>query len=156
MMPIRLDNISVKNLGPLDTLDIKLGSLNLIYGQNETGKTFLVEFLLGSIFRYASNWNLREIPGKGSVTVSGLTEEPTSFTPTAMKKIEDYWEDDELGLPLNMARLLVVKGGELDLAKTPGGVNREVLKTMLTSEVLLEHIRKPISKTIQGAVLVGR
>ncbi len=155
-MPIRLDKINVKNLGPLDSLDLKLGSLNLIYGQNETGKTFLVEFLLGSIFRHASKWNLREIPGIGSVTVSGLTEEPTSFSPTTKKKIEDYWEDDELGLPLNMARLLVVKGGELDLAGTPGGVNREVLKTALTSEVLLDHIRNPISKTIQGAVLVGQ
>ncbi|MFV1950198.1 MAG: ATP-binding protein [Anaerolineales bacterium] len=155
-MPIRLDKINVKNLGPLDSLDLKLGSLNLIYGQNETGKTLLVEFLLGSIFRHASKWNLREIPGIGNVTVSGLTYEPTSFSPTTKKKIEDYWEDDELGLPLNMARLLVVKGGELDLAGTPGGINREVLKTALTSEVLLDHIRNPISKTIQGAVLVGQ
>ncbi len=155
-MPIHLDKISVKNLGPLDSLDLTLGSLNLIYGLNETGKTFLVEFLLGSIFRYASKWGLREIPGKGSVTVSGLTEKPTSFTLTTRKKIEDYWDDDELGLPLNMARLLVVKGGELDLAGTPGGVNREVLKTMLTSEVLLDHIREPISKTIQKATLINQ
>jgi len=155
-MPIHLDKINVKNLGPLDSLDLTLGSLNLIYGQNETGKTFLVEFLLGSIFRHASKWDLREIPGKGSVTINGLTEEPTSFTLTTRKKIEDYWKDDELGLPLNMARLLVVKGGELDLAGTPGGVNRDVLKTALTSEVLLDQIRKPISKTIQGATLVDQ
>jgi len=155
-MPIRLDKISVKNLGPLDSLDLTLGSMNLIYGQNETGKTFLVEFLLGSIFRHASKWDLREIPGKGSVTISGLTDEPTSFTLATRKKIEDYWEDDELGLPLNMARLLVVKGGELDLTGTPGGVNREVLKTMLTSEVLLDQIRKPISKTIQKATLINQ
>ena len=155
-MPIHLDKINVKNLGPLDSLDLTLGSLNLIYGQNETGKTFLVEFLLGSIFRHASKWDLREIPGKGSVTINGLTEEPTSFTLTTRKKIEDYWKDDKLGLPLNMARLLVVKGGELDLAGTPGGVNRDVLKTALTSEVLLDQIRKPISKTIQGATLVDQ
>ena len=155
-MPIHLDKINVKNLGPLDSLDLTLGPLNIIYGQNETGKTYLVEFLLGSIFRHASKWELREIPGKGSVTVSGLAEEPVSFTLTTRKKIEDYWDDDELGLPLNMARLLVVKGGELDLAGTPGGVNREVLKTALTSEVLLDHIRKPISKTIQKATLINQ
>lgn len=155
-MPIHLDKISVKNLGPLDSLELTLGSLNLIYGQNETGKTFLVEFLLGSIFRHASNWDLREISGKGNVTISGLAEEPASFTLTARKKIEDYWDDDELGLPLNMARLLVVKGGELNLTGTPGGVNREVLKTILTSEVLLDHIRKPISKTIQKASLTNQ
>ena len=155
-MPIHLDKISVKNLGPLDSLDLELGSLNLIYGKNETGKTFLVEFLLGSLFRHASKWDLRDIPGKGSVTVSGLREESTSFTLITRKKIEDYWQDDELGLPLNMSRLLVVKGGELDLARTPGGVNRDVLKTALTSEVLFDQIRKPISKTIQGATLVDQ
>jgi len=155
-MPIHLDKISVTNLGPLDSLDLALGSLNLIYGKNETGKTFLVEFLLGSLFRHASKWDLRDIPGKGSVTISGLREESTSFTLTTRKKIEDYWKDDELGLPLNMSRLLVVKGGELDLAGTPGGVNRDVLKTALTSEVLLDQIRKPISKTIQGATLVDQ
>ena len=150
-MPIRLDKIILKNLGPLESLDLTLGSLNLIYGPNETGKTCLVEFLLGSIFRQASNWGLRNVPGKGSVTVSGLTESPTSFTLTTKKKIEDYWEEDELGLPLNIARLLVVKGGELDLTGSPGGVNRDVLKTALTSEALLDQIRKPISKTIQKA-----
>lgn len=155
-MPIHLDKISVKNLGPLDSLELTLGSLNLIYGQNETGKTFLVEFLLGSIFRHASKWDLREIPGKGSVIISGLAKEPASFTLTTRKKIEDFWDDDELGLPLNMARLLVVKGGELDLAGAPGGVNRDVLKTILTSEVLLDHIRKPISKTIQKATLINQ
>ena len=155
-MPIHLDKISVKNLGPLVSLDLELGSLNLIYGKNETGKTFLVEFLLGSLFRHASKWDLRDIPGKGSVTVSGLRKESTSFTLTTRKKIEDYWKDDELGLPLNMSRLLVVKGGELDLARTPGGVNRDVLKTALTSEVLFDQIRKPISKTIQGATLVDQ
>ena len=155
-MPIHLDKISVKNLGPLVSLDLELGSLNLIYGKNETGKTFLVEFLLGSLFRHASKWDLRAIPGKGNITVSGLREESTSFTLTTRKKIEDYWKDDELGLPLNMSRLLVVKGGELDLARTPGGVNRDVLKTALTSEVLLDQIRKPISKTIQGATLVDQ
>ncbi len=155
-MPIHLDKISVTNLGPLDSLDLALGSLNLIYGKNETGKTFLVEFLLVSLFRHASKWDLRDIPGKGNVTVSGLREESTSFTLTTRKKIEDYWKDDELGLPLNMSRLLVVKGGELDLAGTPGGVNRDVLKTALTSEVLLDQIRKPISKTIQGATLVDQ
>ena len=75
-MPIRLDKIILKNLGPLESLDLTLGLLNIIYGPNETGKTCLVEFLLGSIFRQASNWDLRNVSGKGSVTVSGLTESP--------------------------------------------------------------------------------
>ena len=153
-MPIYLENINIKNLGPLDSASFDLRMLNLIYGSNETGKTFLVEFLLQSIFRQAANWNLRNIPGKGSVTIQGLKDEPVDFSLTTRKKIEDYWDADELGLPLNMARLLVVKGGELDLAGTPGGVNRDVLKTALTSEVLLDQIRNPISKTVQGATLV--
>ena len=46
-MSIHLDKISVKNLGPLDSLDLELCSLNLIYGKHETGKSFLVECALG-------------------------------------------------------------------------------------------------------------
>jgi len=45
-MGIKIDEIKVKNLGPLPPLNEKLGKLNLIYGHNERGKTLLVEFLI--------------------------------------------------------------------------------------------------------------
>jgi len=151
-MPIHLSQISLNKLGPLGTNSYDLGSLNLFYGKNETGKTFLVEFLLQSIFRQAASWDLRDIPGKGSVTIEGLQEKPVNFTLSAGKKIEDFWEEKSLGLPLNMARLLVVKGGELDFsAGAPGGISRIDLISALTSKELLDQIRSGIKPTIQNA-----
>ena len=154
-MPIHLSKITLNKLGPLGTNSYDLGSLNLFYGKNETGKTFLVEFLLQSIFRQASSWDLRDIPGKGSVTIEGLQEKPVNFTLSAGKKIEDFWEEKVLGLPLNMARLLVVKGGELDFsAGTPGGVSRVDLISALTSKELLDQIKSGIKPTIQKAKII--
>ena len=153
-MAVRIENISLKNFGPIGSLDISLKRLNVIYGQNESGKTYLVEFLLRSIFRQSSSWSIRNLPGQGRVTISGLGPKPIPFSLRIKKKIEDYWEKDELGLPPNMARLLVVKGGELGFTQSPGGINRAVLKTALTSETLLDQIREPIPKTVQSARIV--
>ena len=150
-MPVRINNISLKNLGPLESLDLNLGLFNLIYGQNESGKTYLVEFLLGALFRGSSAWNLREVPGSGQVSLSGLEKNKTKFSLKMKMKIEDYWDEGERGLPLNMSRLLVVRGGELDMTESPGGVDRSFLKAALTNEYLLDHIRQSISKTVQDA-----
>lgn len=151
-MPVSIERIAVENLGPLNSCEIELGRFNVIFGRNETGKTYLVEFLLKSLFRNAAEWNLRDVPGQGLVTIGGLANGPVDFRPGSDKKLEDFWEEAESGLPTNMARLLVVKGGELAMdAETPSGVGRDVLKTALSRERLLEKILNQILKTTQEA-----
>lgn len=153
-MSIQIEKITVENLGPLNERTFDLGRCNLIYGSNETGKTFLVEFILQSLFRHSAEWSLRELTGRGKVVLSGLGEEKTDFTLETSQKIEDYWEEQDSGLPLNMARLLVVKGGELALASdSPGGVNRDVLKRVLSQEELIDRILNNILKTTQEATI---
>ena len=153
-MAVSIDKITVENVGPLREQTFELGPFNLVYGQNETGKTFLVEFILQSLFRHAANWQLRNITGRGKVTLTGLEKKPTEFTPDSTRKLEDYWEEQDAGLPVNMARLLVVKGSELALsARTPGGVGRSVLKTSLSRESLLDDILSPIQQTLLDASL---
>ena len=153
-MTIFIDNLQVQNLGPIESLQESLGQVNLIYGLNESGKTYLVEFLLHSLFRQSKSWDLRKSIGKGSVQVQGLGPEPITFSPESSRKIEHFWEEDGGGLPLNMARLLVVKGGELSLsAGSSGGVDRDTLKTALTSQALLDQIRDSIPSTVQKATL---
>ena len=128
-MGIKIESIQIQKQGPLRSIQLDLGMLNLVYGHNESGKTYLTEFLLHSIFRHAKTWNLRDINPEGSVNLHGLGEQTTNFPHPIRKKIEDYWSENDRGLPLNMARLLVVKGGELALsAGVPGGVDREILK----------------------------
>ena len=156
-MAINIKSIQIQKLGPLSSLQFDLGLLNLIYGHNESGKTYLVEFLLHSIFRHAKSWNLRDIYPDGSVHIQGLEEQVTIFSPSSSNKIEDYWNEDDRGLPINMARLLVVKGGELALsASSPGGVNREILKNALTSQALLDQLQDSIQPTVRKAKIIDQ
>lgn len=151
-MPVWIERVNIEHVGPLGEQAFDFKRLNLIYGANETGKTFLVEFILRSLFRHAAKWPLRDLPGRGVVTLRGVEEAPIDFTPDSRRKLEDYWEAEESGLPANMAQLLVVKGGELDLSQeVPGGVGRTVLKNTLSRETLLDQILEPIQQTIQNA-----
>jgi recombinational DNA repair ATPase RecF len=155
-MSIRIEEINVRNLGPIDDLQLKLGFFNLIYGKNESGKTYLVEFILRSLFKSSKVWKLRDTSANGKVTVTGLGEEPLEFSPTSSKKIDDYWIYVREGMPINMERLLVVKGAELSLIEdTPGGINRAILREFLSSEALLDDIQGRISKTVQDASISG-
>jgi len=155
-MSVRIESISLRHAGPLQEMEFKLGSFNLIYGRNEVGKTFLVEFILRSLFRSLKKWNLRNLPARGRIEVSGLADEIVTFSPSSAKKIEDFWLESNKVLPLDVARLLVVKGAELEfLADMPGGINRTLLREYLSSDALLDTVQLRISKSLQKASLIG-
>ena len=151
---VSIKQIIVENLGPLGDQSLDLGRFNLIYGRNETGKTHLVEFLLRSLFNHAASWPMRAGFGLGKVIVEGLGEDPTDFSPDSKRKLEDYWEESGAGLPTNMARLMVVKGAELELAVSGAeGIDRATLKTALSSEALIEKILDRIPATVREATI---
>ena len=153
-VPIHIQELHVRNLGPLTEVHEDFGLFNLIYGKNERGKTYLVEFLMRSLFRAARTVLLRETDADGRLVVSGLEEEPVVFTPDSNPKLEDYWQDGGDDMPPNMHRLLVVKGAELALAESePGGLNRTILKEYLSSEAVLDAIQGKISHTLKAAEL---
>lgn len=157
-MSIRIEKIKINRYGPL-TRDFVLvpGNINLVYGPNETGKTYIVESLISILFRTgkksAVQWELRGWDVGGSINVSGLGERPVSLTRTG-KKLEDYWQE-EAGLPQDFSRLMVVKAGETLLAEGRDGVGRDVLKNYLSGEGLLDDIAKAIPSNIQKAELVN-
>ncbi|MFQ5942315.1 MAG: ATP-binding protein [Anaerolineales bacterium] len=152
---ISIKQIVVEKLGPLGDCSLQLGSFNLIYGRNETGKTFLVEFILRSLFRHASSWPMRVELGQGKVIVQGLEGGPTTFSPDSKDKLEDHWDESSAGLPTNMARLMVVKGAELELSQsTAMGIDRAVLIEALSSEVLIDRILDRIPPTLREAKVV--
>jgi len=156
-MSVWIKQVTVSNLGPINDLSVDLGKFNLFFGYNETGKTYLTEFILSSIFHNASEkkWSLRDLSGRGRIVVSGLEDSETFFMPSSRKKLEDFWTEDDIGLPLDMARLLVVKGGELALSPDKsGGVDRDVLKSALSQDVKFDQILANISKTVQNCTLV--
>jgi hypothetical protein len=156
MMSVRIEEVNVRNLGPIDDLQLKLGLFNLIYGKNESGKTYLVEFILRSLFKSSKGWDLRDTSANGKVTIAGLGEGLLEFSPTSSKKINDYWVEVREGMPVKMEKLLVVKGAELSwIENTPGGINRAILREFLSSEALLDDIQRRISKTVLDASIMG-
>ena len=158
-MSLRLDRIRVRRAGPLDRdFELSPGDLNLIYGANESGKTYVVESLIRFLFKTSRGapvkWDLRDLDVDGSVLVSGLEAEPLRFSKTE-KKLEDYWEETS-GLPLHLSRLLVVRAGETLIANPDrenlpeDGVGRDILKDYLSGEGTLDRIGAPISITIKS------
>jgi hypothetical protein len=150
-MSIRLKKLATKDLGPLKDISIDFTDVNLIYGKNETGKTFLVEFLIASLFKNPSFHGMRRISENGYVTLSGLsTHKELEFKPTKQaRKIEDILMKENEQLPHDISKLLVVRGGELNFEDSKEGISEKVLKEYLSNEATLDSIKKGISKSIQ-------
>jgi hypothetical protein len=156
MMAIRIDRIKVNRGGPLDKdFILEPGDLNLIYGHNETGKTYIVESIINFLFRTGRgssvSWDLRGWDLVGRIVVSGLQDEMVTFTKTS-RKLDDYWKE-EAGLPRDLSCLLVVKAGETQLNQEKDGVGRDILKGYLSGEGILDRIAGGISATVQKATL---
>lgn len=153
MMGVAIREIHVKHCGPIKRLSWSLKNLNVIFGHNEQGKTYLVEFLIHSLFRNARQWRLRANQGVGRVSVEGLSDEILEFSPKSSQKLDDLWGEQGLGLPPDFSRLLVVKGAEVELADISHGatVDLSLIKRYLTGQDLLDTIDNRIPKTIQKA-----
>ncbi len=151
-MSIRIDQINIESVGPISDRQLPLKSFNLFYGRNEQGKTFLVEFLLQSLFKNRSGWSLRKVDGRGKVLVSGLNDSQMTFMPSSRTKLEDLLADSVPGLPARLSHLLVVKGAELGFEDSSrDGINKDVLKDYLSGQGLLDVIQGKISRTIQDS-----
>jgi len=150
-MPITIKQINVKNLGPIsEGIKWEMGKLNLIYGKNETGKTYMVEFLIHSLFK-TKEWKLRPLTGRGKIIVEGLNGDVTSFSPSSSKKLEDFFSRSKSGLPADLSKLLVVKGAEVELGNEKA--DKIILKRYLSSREILDSIIERIPKTIQGSLV---
>ena len=155
-MGIKIDKISVKDLGPIKSFSARFGMFNLIYSRNEKGKTFLTEFIICSLFKNIGRWCYLRKGGKGKITISGLEKEMIDFSPSSRQKLEDYWETSEKGLPVSMAKLLVVKGGETGI-EDDDGISKFLVKEVLSGINVLDKIDRDsnISKTIKKVRIEG-
>ena len=156
-MAIRIERLKINQGGPLDgDLEFQAGGLNLIYGPNESGKTYVVETMVNLLFKTGErapvSWQLRDWDLSGRAVVSGLDETSLNFMKTS-KKMEDYWEQAVADLPPDLSRMLVVRAGETALADSADGFTRAILKDYLSGGELLDAIDARISATIQSATL---
>ncbi|MDD3819687.1 MAG: hypothetical protein PHG41_07640, partial [Actinomycetota bacterium] len=156
-MGIAIKKISVKDLGPIENFSASFGAFNLIYSKNERGKTFLTEFIIRSLFKNVKRWSHLRGGGKGKITVTGLKEQPVDFSPQTKIKLEDYWESGDKGLPLSMANLLIVRGGEAGIEDN-GGISKFLIKEVLSGINILDRIDDDsnISKTVKNAEISNK
>ena len=161
-MSVRIERIEVKPGGPLEQpLDWYCGDLTVAYGGNETGKSYVVEFLVRCLFRTGarkgSGWSLRDLPGGGSVTLSGTQDKPVKMSVSKRPKLDEVWEEDPRGLPQDLCRLLVVTQGNsrLSVAESSDGIDDSMLRDFFSGEHLIESIRnsKALPKSAATASL---
>jgi hypothetical protein len=147
-MGVRLDSVSVNGLGPISSIQWGFKDINLIYGKNERGKTFLVEYLLSSLFKNQSK--TRDLTDSGQVLISGIDKSAKSFTPRGREKIDDLKIGQVGGIPIDLSRLCVVKGGELSFTGNAGGtVTKSILKEYLSDQRMLEKILEGVPAVVR-------
>jgi uncharacterized protein YhaN len=150
-VPVSIKEINIQQAGPIRDLAFQPGRLNLIYGRNENGKTFFVEFLIRCLFRKSRSWRLRDGSERGKIVLDGLEEGRTSeFSPNSARRLEDYLLIEE-GLPEDFSRLLVVKGAEVEMSSASGGIDKGVVKGLLSGKEVLDRIEERIPRTLQEA-----
>jgi uncharacterized protein YhaN len=153
-MGIGIDRINIDQAGPVSGLQLTLRRFNLIYGLNEKGKTFLVEFVVRSLFGNLSGWSLRDADFRGKVIVSGLADSPVTFMPSSGDKLEGALVEQVAGMPANISNLLVVKGADLSFGggRRPG-ISKVILKDLLSGQGVLDDVQKNITKTVMNSTI---
>ncbi len=167
-MGIRIERISINRGGPLkDDFTFEPEGLNLIYGCNETGKTYIVEAMIDFLFKTGKDtpWILKRTqsqeptvrnwkPG-GKIIVSGLEDTTTVFTSVG-GKLEDFRSSDSR-LPEELSRLMVVRAGDTRLSSAGDGVGDSILRTYLSGKGVLDEIEKTIRhEAVKNAIIESR
>lgn len=147
-MSIHIKNINVKNLGPIPELAWNLSNLNLVYGDNERGKSYLVEFLIRCLFK-TSGWNLRKKTGTGRIEVEGLLDEIVGFTPESSQKLEGFLTDKYIGLPPDFSKLLVLRGTKVELGEEEES-DKIMLRKYLSHKEILDKIMENAQETVKN------
>ncbi|TET45727.1 hypothetical protein E3J62_06635 [candidate division TA06 bacterium] len=152
-MRAKITDINVQNLGPIQEIRWEMGLVNLIFGENEKGKSYLVEFLVRSLFKSAA-WKLRKTIGSGRVRIEGIDDDVTEFSPTSSKKLEDFLIEKYVGLPPDFSKLLVMRSTDVELSEAEE-TDKLILRRFLSHREILERIQENISKTIRQSEVRG-
>jgi len=166
-MGLRISEIHLTECGPLSRqswkeLDTK--DLVLVYGKNESGKSFLIDLLLNSLFKNKKDWGYvrSEVNGKVVLTGSlagadgdGGGQLESATRGRSKKKLEDYLvELPGAGLPAELARLLVVRAGEVEIIRDQQGLTVEFLKNLFSQKRVISEIGSRIPATMENAQIL--
>ena len=150
-MSIRIKEINIDNLGPIKPGRYQFNNINLIYSNNEGGKSLLVEFILRSLFSKKSIWGYNREIGNGKIIVSGINGKSINYSPASKDKLDKYFEKKLNTFQTSLTKLLIIKSGETNINEGPQGIDVNTLKELLSSKNTLDKIDSKIQKTIQNA-----
>ncbi len=145
-MPVQITRLSMQGCGPVKDLEADLSPLTLVYAGNERGKTTLVENILASLFRDPRDGMYPELRGdsfigRSQVTVSIDGQKPETFTPGNRKKtLDDILEQGGMSLPRSLYNLLFVRGAQLEIVQSSGGIDRRAIKSLLSRQYVYDAI----------------
>jgi len=152
-MAIRIEQINIENLGPIQRTSLDFDDINLVYSKNEGGKSLLVEFIVRSLFSKKAQWGYNREYGQGKIIVSGIDDSTKNYSPGSRDKLDKYFEKNIQGLPPSLAKLLVIKSGESNISEKPEGIDTDTLKELLFAKNMLDDIDKNISATVKSATI---
>ncbi|MCW1734430.1 ATP-binding protein [Anaerorudis cellulosivorans] len=152
-MAIRIEQINIENLGPIQRTSLEFDDINLIYSKNEGGKSLLVEFIVRSLFSKKAQWGYNREYGQGKIIVSGVDDSIKNYSPGSRDKLDKYFEKNIQGVPSSLAKLLVIKSGESNISEKPEGIDTDTLKELLFAKNMLDDIDKNISATVKSAII---
>ena len=152
-MAIRIEQINIENLGPIQRTFLDFDDINLVYSKNEGGKSLLVEFIVRSLFSKKAQWGYNREYGQGKIIVSGIDDSTKNYSPGSKDKLDKYFETNFQDLPPSLAKLLVIKSGEPNISEKPEGIDTDTLKELLFAKNMLDDIDKNISATVKNATI---
>ena len=152
---MRISDILVHQQGPLKkNFNLKAKGMNLIYGPNESGKTFIIEALMKWLFHKNSKINKR---GRlwnpyptGWVKITGLPSNPQTehiFEPSASSDLASLF-DGVLSSKTDLSELLVVRAGD-NLLSSPD----ILVEQNLSGQAMLKEVQDNIkAKTRKASI----
>ncbi len=134
-----------------------------------SGKVFVSGLSISGVGVVSGIGRVNKIDGvsvaNGIDGVTFYSSDIVEFSPSSKKKLEDFWQEQQTGLPLSMSKLLVVRGGEVSIeggnsgssVSGNGGISKAIIKEILSGINVLDRIDndKNITPTIKQASLTS-
>jgi len=146
---MRIKEISVRKYGPLRDFHITCTDINLVFGMNEAGKTALVDAITDALFRGRSIFHQQERfrlpPSSLRENVRVLLEHSgKEYAFPGKKRFEEITNLSHY----HLARLFIVRAGELDFKKDDEKWQEKVQEFLSGIPVKIERLKEKIAEEV--------
>jgi hypothetical protein len=157
---VRISRLEIDSCGPITRFHEKIAPLTVVYGANERGKTTIVENVVAALFRERRDGLVPAgrgaTLGSARVHVTGLGRRAEVFSPLdKRRRLDELLLKQNAGLPASLFGLLVVRAGETEIAAGRGGLDKSLLKGLLSQQKIYEQIAAGLPGEVAYTELTG-